>query len=87
MSLFEKTLSKIKINRANRLEGKFNSIPFGIMDTYLPGIMKGVYYIVTANSGIGKTQITKNLFVLQPLKFMEEHPDSGIKLKIFYLCT
>lgn len=84
MSLFEKTLTSIKVNRKNRLEGKFNSIPFNMMGEHIAGIMKGIYYIVTANTGIGKTQLTKNLFVLNPINFIAKHPESGISLKIFY---
>ena len=84
MILYNDTLNRIVENRDNKISGRYNSIPFGIMDSHLPGIMKGVYYIVTANSGVGKTQITKHLFVFNTLKFVADNPHAGISPKIFY---
>lgn len=84
--LFKKTLEAIKTNKENRDQGRFNNIPFGLpsLDAHVPGVMKGLQYIVTASSGVGKTQLTKFLFVNQPYKFMKEHPQMNIKLKILY---
>lgn len=53
--LFENTLSKIKENKINRDEGKYNCIPFDWMPklkTVIPGIMKGTNWLVTAHSGV-----------------------------------
>jgi hypothetical protein len=84
--VFEQALDMIKTNKAVKDSGGFNSIPFGLpsLDKHVPGIMKGLQYIVTANSGVGKTQLTKFLFVNQPYKFVKQHPELGIKLKILY---
>jgi hypothetical protein len=86
MGVFSQALDMIKRNKKNKDDGKFNSIPFGLpsLDGHVPGIMKGLQYIITANSGVGKTQLTKFLFVNQPYKFVKEHPELGIKLKILY---
>lgn len=83
---FEKTFADIKRNKDIKDRGGFNSIPFGIrsLDKHVPGIIKGTQYIVTASSGVGKTQLTKYLFVNQPYKFIKNNPHLGIKLKIFY---
>ncbi len=83
---FEKTFAEIRLNKDIKDSGGFNSIPFGVpkLDKYVPGIMKGTQYIVTASSGVGKTQLTKFLFVNQPYKFIKANPQLGIKLKIFY---
>lgn len=83
---FEKALDKIKQNKAVLESGGFNCIPFELdrFSNYIPGIMQEVMYLISANSGIGKSQITKYLFVRTPLKFLEQHPESNIKLKIFY---
>jgi hypothetical protein len=83
---FEKALNRIKQNKSVIESGGFNCIPFEFdrFSNYIPGIMQEVMYLVTANSGIGKSQITKTMFVRTPIKFIEEHPDSDIKLKIFY---
>ena len=37
--------------------------------------------MVTASSGVGKTQVTKALYVREPLEYALKH---GVKLKIFY---
>lgn len=84
--IFEKTLAGIKLNKENKEKGIFNSIPFGLpsLDKHLPGVMKGMQYLITASSGVGKTQLTKFLFVNQPYKFIKAHPELGLKLKILY---
>jgi replicative DNA helicase len=86
MSIFKQTLSNIRDAKNARDRGEFNAIPFGIeaLDRHLPGVMKGLQYIVTASSGVGKTQLTKDLFVNRPYKFVKDNPNLGIKLKILY---
>lgn len=85
-SLFENALKKIIQNKQIKETGGYNCIPFPFdrLNNYVPGIIKGVQYIITANSGVGKTQLAKYLFVNTPYKFVKEHPESGIKLKILY---
>lgn len=84
--IFEQTLKAIVQNKQNRANGMYNSIPFGFpaLDKHVPGIMRGMQYLITANSGIGKTQLTKFLFIYQPYKFIKDHPELRIKLKILY---
>lgn len=83
---FDKTFNEIRKNKDVKDNGGFNSIPFGItsLDKFVPGIMKGTMYKVTASSGVGKTQIAKHLFVNQPYRFVKANPHLRIKLKIFY---
>lgn len=77
-----KEIKKIRDN------GEFLCIPFiesfPKLSEYLAGIMKGVMYKVTANSGVGKTQLTKSMFVITPLDFMRRHPELDLKVKILY---
>jgi len=85
--MFEETFKQIKENWNNLKSGKVNTIPFENFPTlnrHIPGIIKGIYYIVSASSGIGKTQLTKALFVLEPYKYIKEHGDKHLKLKILY---
>lgn len=84
-SWFDDTFDRIRRNKENKESGKYNSIPFGLtsLDRHVR-IIRGCQYIVTASSGVGKTQLTKFLFVNQPYKFVKEHPEAGIKLKIFW---
>lgn len=85
-SLFEKTLATIVRNKEIKESGGYNCIPFSFsrLNNYLPGIIKGVQYIITANSGVGKTQLAKFMFVNTPYKFIKENPKAGIRLKIMF---
>jgi len=86
--MFNERLADIKAKQLNKKEGSYNCIPFyenfPILSKYLPGIMKGVQYLVTANSGIGKTQLAKFMFVKTPYDFIKAHPEANLKLKILY---
>lgn len=84
--IFETALTSIKEAKRVREAGGVNSIPFGLpsLDRHVPGIMKGIQYLITASSGVGKTQLSKFLFVNQPYKFIKEHPEHGFKIKILY---
>lgn len=86
MSIFKRALKKIEFNKHVRETGKYNCIPFPFkrLRNYLPGIIKGVQYLITANSGVGKTQLAKYMFVYSPYKFIKNNPESNIKLKILY---
>lgn len=87
MSIARRVLEELKNQRQRRLEGKFNAIPFNLprFSTVLPGIEQGRYYIVTASSKCGKSQLTDYLFVYNPVEWYLKHgTQSGVKLKIFY---
>lgn len=83
-SLFQRALRRIEENR-NR---EFNCLSFESLfpkfSEYLPGIMQKTYYLITANSKAGKTQITDDMFLYHPYNFIKKNPDSNIKIKIFY---
>lgn len=86
MSIFKRVVNDIEINRERKLEGLHNCIPWGLprFEQYgNPGIQKSKYYLVSANSKVGKTQITDQLFVYNPYNFIKS-TKSNIKLKIFY---
>lgn len=85
-SSFNIIFDHIRANKETRDRGGYNSIPFGIpsLDKHVPGIMPGVQYEVTASSGIGKTQLTKFLFVSQAYKFIKSHPEVGLRLKVLW---
>lgn len=70
-------------NRERRLRGEFISIPFGMksLDERAYGIHKGTYYIITAASGVGKTQLTKHIFVYNVLRFAHIN---NIPIQIYY---
>lgn len=85
MSLFDRTFDHMNNRRERRLSGKINCIPWGLprFERESPGIEQGTYYLNTANSKVGKTQITDWLYLFNPIRqIIDEGLD--IKLKIFY---
>lgn len=87
MSLFDSTLKKIKENKKIRLDGGYNAIPWkGLpgLTKVVPGIQKSKYYLVTANSKVGKTQIADYLFIYEPYEFVKKYKPDNINLKIKY---
>lgn len=84
---FNEIYSEIIQNRENHQQGYFNCIPFMGMERlekYLPGIEESSYYLLGANSGVGKSKLSRFLFIHNPLMFLENNPDSDIKLDILY---
>jgi hypothetical protein len=83
--LFNKTLNYIQDRRERLLSGKINCIPWGLsrFEEESPGIEQGKYYLITANSKVGKTQITDFLFLYNTIKQVIDN-DLNINLKIFY---
>lgn len=71
--------------RQRILDGKVNCIPWGLprFETQSPGIEQKKYYLFTANSKVGKTQITDYLCMLSPIKRVVENK-INVKLKLFY---
>jgi hypothetical protein len=58
-------------------------IPFALpkLREIIPGIMTGTYYSTSAGTGIGKTQLTKFLFIRKAIEYAEKH---GINYKILF---
>ena len=85
MNIFDRVFNEIESRRERILSGKINVIPWGLprFEEFNPGIEKGKYYIITANSKIGKTQITDFLFVYNAFKQIKLH-NLPIKLVIKY---
>jgi hypothetical protein len=79
--IFDRALKRINENMLN----EHNCIPWGLprFENVVPGIMQKKYYLITANTGIGKTQFTDAFFMYNPIDFvLNNHTD--IKVKIFY---
>lgn len=88
MGYTDEALGEIRKNRERKLAGGFNSIPYGLkrLQHYSPGIQKSNYTIITANSGIGKSKVTKNVFVFRPHDFLIQNPLLKTKLTTLYFC-
>lgn len=91
-SIFQRVLDELKYNKERREAGKDICIPwlgFPKLSKVIPGVQRGRYVIVTANSKVGKTQIADTLFLYEPLEYIwtkKNDPNNDIKLKIFYFC-
>lgn len=85
MNLIDRTFGFIRERREKILHGGINSIPspFPRFSDEFIGIEQKKYYIVTANTKVGKTQLASFLFLFTPLLYAYEHPDK-MRLKIFY---
>lgn len=83
MSSFSRTVQFIENRRDNILSGNFNCIPnpFERFSNIWAGIEQRKYYLISANSKVGKSQITDFLFLYHAYSFCKEN---GIPLKIFY---
>lgn len=84
-SLTQRVIEGIIEKRDRILSGKINCIPWGFprFERNNPGIEKGKYYLVTANSKVGKTQVTDFFFVFNVVKMLVDG-DLDIRVKIFY---
>jgi replicative DNA helicase len=83
MGLIQRTVEEIKLRKQRLEEGKINSIPtnFNRFSDDFIGVEQSTYYLVTAATKVGKTQVGSNLFIYQPLEYAFNNPD---KLKIHY---
>lgn len=56
MSLFDRVHKNLIVRRERLLSGKINCIPWGLprFENELPGIEQGKYYLITANSKVGR---------------------------------
>ena len=56
MRLFKRVHTNLIDRRQRLLEGKVNCIPWGLprFENQLPGIEQGKYYLITANSKVGR---------------------------------
>ncbi len=56
MSLYNRAISTITDRRQRLIDGKINCIPWGLprFEMENPGIEQGKYYVLSANSKVGK---------------------------------
>ena len=83
--IIERVIKKIKERKVKLEKGGVNSIPspfFRFREDFI-GIERKKYYIVTANTKVGKTQIASYLFLYNSIFYAYKNPDK-VRLKIFY---
>lgn len=83
--MINERIEQLKQLKQLREEGKFPGIPvfpkYERFGEYLPALIRGVMYLVTAHSGVGKTQFWKDFFLFLPIQIMKKFPQYNIKLK------
>lgn len=83
--LVERVINDLKERRNKVINGEVNCIPSSLSrfrDDFV-GVEQGKYYLISAGTKAGKSQISNNLFIYDPLFYAYEHPDK-VHLKIFY---
>jgi len=74
--MIESVIKKLEINRQRRIDGDIIAIPwstFPRLNTILPGIQQGKYYLVGARTKVGKTQLCDYLFMYEPFEWWYSH--------------
>lgn len=77
-------VDQYKINKKLIESGESRYVPFlGFpkLQKYIPGVIPGIMYKVTSHMGVGKTKLSKYLFVYQTLLYALKY---NIKFKVLY---
>lgn len=85
MELFDRVYSDLVERKCRINNGLINSIPFNLprFSNVLPGIEQGTYALITANSKVGKSQLTDWLYVFTPFFYAFNNREK-VRIKIFY---
>lgn len=83
---YKQILEDLELRKTRKESGLFNSLlsPFSSLGNKFPGLERGLYYLFTANSGIGKTKFSKYFFILSSYKFCKQN-NIPIHIKYFAL--
>ena len=87
MSIYKRVIQNIEENKKIKESGGYNAIPWLRMPKFssiMPGVMKKTYFLTTASSKVGKSQLTDFMFVLEPYNFIKKVPNSEIDINIDY---
>ena len=84
-STYKRVLQDIEKKRDNRINGQINCIPWGFprFEQECPGLEQGRSIIFTANSKVGKSQISDQMCIYSPYEYLDNNPEIDIKLKVF----
>lgn len=84
--IFSRALKEIELRQERAASGYVNCIPLPFKRTsqFHPGLEQGTYDLVTASSGVAKSQFARFLYVINSYEFIKENPNCDIRLKIFF---
>jgi hypothetical protein len=85
MTISERVIDTLEKRRNNILSGNINCIPspFKRFSDDFPGIEQGKYYIVSAATKVGKTQLANFVFLYNSVLYAYSNPDK-VALRILY---
>jgi len=70
--MIKRVIDKLEENRQRRVDGDIIAIPWSTLprlNTILPGIQQGKYYLCGARTKVGKTMLTDYLFMYEPFEW------------------
>lgn len=81
----ERVLKSLEERRQNVINGNINCIPspFKRFSEDFPGIEQGRYYLISAATKVGKTQLANFIFLYNSVLYAYNHPDK-VSLRILY---
>jgi len=86
MSIAQKRKEDYLKEKENKDNGFLNGIPlyytFPKLGKIIPSIPKGYPILMTANSGIGKTNTWIGIFLYTSYKLKKDHPELNLKIKL-----
>lgn len=84
-NLLDRVVSLMEEKRNRVINGGINSIPinFDRFRCEFPGIEQGMYYQITANTKVGKTQVADHMFLYETIKFAYNNKDK-VRIHINY---
>ena len=85
MDSFDKAIENLKIRKERIENGMINCIPlpFPRLRTWLPGIEKRRYNVITAQAKVGKSKLVDYIYVYSTFFYMLEHRQQ-LRLNILY---
>ncbi|MBR9700370.1 hypothetical protein GOV11_00720 [Candidatus Woesearchaeota archaeon] len=87
MSDIQHAYDYINHAREKSLSGTPNCIriPLERFSRYYPGLEPKSYHIITAGTGVGKSKITKHLYIVETMKFLRDHPEMDVHIRWYAL--
>ena len=74
--MIDRVIKRLEENRERRLNGDIIAIPWSTLprlNTILPGIQQGKYFLCGARTKVGKTMLTDFLFMYEPFEWWYNH--------------
>lgn len=83
--MVDRIIRELRERRNNILNGNVNCIPSPFMRfrNDFPGIEQGRYYLISASTKVGKTQLMNYLFLYNSVLYSYYHPDK-VHLRVLY---